>query len=203
MTIRSCLTQSTLRALQPGRTSVSPSRGNPVSITLGGMNRMSCAGESDVYAALDGLGIPYNRHTHPAVFTVEQARQYWVDMPGMHCKNLFLRNKKGNRHYLVILEHSKKADLRGLARILGEEALSFASEERLAKHLGVAPGAVSPYGLLNDGERAVIVVLDSTLEGESDIFFHPNVNTASVGVSFPDFERFLGWRGNTVMRIHL
>jgi len=164
---------------------------------------VSCSGESDVYAALEGLGIPYQRHAHPAVFTVEQARQYWADMPGMHCKNLFLRNKKGNRHYLVILEHSKKADLKGLARIFGEEALSLASEERLAKHLGLAAGAVSPYGLLNDGEKAVIVVLDSTLGGQGDIYFHPNVNTASVGVSFPDFERFLTWRGNEVRRIPL
>ena len=164
---------------------------------------MSCAGESDVYAALEGLGIPYQKHAHPAVFTVEQARQYWADMPGMHCKNLFLRNKKGNRHYLVILEHSKKADLKGLARILGEETLSFASEERLAKHLGLTAGAVSPYGLLNDGEKAVIVVLDSTLGGQGDIYFHPNVNTASIGVGFPDFERFLTWRGNEVRRIPL
>jgi Ala-tRNA(Pro) deacylase len=164
---------------------------------------MSCAGESDVYAALEGLRIPYQRHAHPAVFTVAQARQHWADMPGMHCKNLFLRNKKGNRHYLVIMEHSKKADLKGLARILGEETLSLASEERLAKHLGLAPGAVSPYGLLNDGEKAVIVVLDSALGGQGDIYFHPNVNTASIGVSFPDFESFLTWRGNEVKRISL
>ncbi len=164
---------------------------------------MSRAGESDVYAALEGLGIPYKRHVHPAVFTVEQARQYWANMPGMHCKNLFLRNKKGNRHYLVILEHTKTADLKGLARILREESLSLASEERLAKHLGLAPGAVSPYGLLNDGEKAVIVILDSTLGGEAAIYFHPNVNTASIGVSFPDFEGFLAWRGNEVRRIPL
>ena len=164
---------------------------------------MSGAGESDVYAALEGLGIPYQKHAHPAVFTVEQARQYWADMPGMHCKNLFLRNKKGNKHYLVIMEHSKKADLKGLAHILGEETLSFASEERLAKHLGLTAGSVSPYGLLNDGEKAVIVVLDSTLRGQGDIYFHPNVNTASIGVSFPDFERFLTWRGNEVTRIPL
>ena len=134
---------------------------NPVRITVGGVNCISSAGESDVYAALEGLGIPYQRHAHPAVFTVEQARKYWADMPGVHCKNLFLRNRKGNRHYLVIIEQSKKADLKGLARTLGEEALSLASEERLVKHLGLAAGAVSPFGLLNDGENVVIVVLDT------------------------------------------
>ena len=164
---------------------------------------MSFASEKDVCAALDGLGIPYKRHEHPAVFTVEQARQYWADIPGMHCKNLFLRNKKGNRHYLVIIEHSKKADLKGLARMLGEETLSLASEERLAKYLGLTAGSVSPYGLLNDTEKVVMVVLDSALGGEGLIYFHPNVNTASIGVSFPDFEKFLAWRGNEVMRISL
>jgi len=164
---------------------------------------MSSAGESAVYAALEGLGIAYKRHEHPAVFTVEQARQYWADIPGMHCKNLFLRNKKGNRHYLVIIEYSKKADLKGLARILGEETLSLASEERLAKYLGLTAGAVSPYGLLNDGEKAVAVILDSALRGDGIIYFHPNVNTATIGVGFADFERFLAWRGNELRRVSL
>jgi Ala-tRNA(Pro) deacylase len=164
---------------------------------------MSSAKENEVYAALEGLGIAYNRHEHPPVFTVEQAKQYWADIPGMHCKNLFTRNKKGNRHYLVIIEYSKKADLKGLARILGEETLSLASEERLAKYLGLTAGAVSPYGLLNDLEKAVVVVLDSALAGEGMIYFHPNINTATIGVSFPDFERFLAWRGNEIRRISL
>jgi Ala-tRNA(Pro) deacylase len=158
--------------------------------------------EKAVYAALDALGIRYVRHEHPAVFTVEEARAHWAGLAGTHCKNLFVRNKKGNRHYLVVVESARRVDLKALARALGEETLSFASPERLAAHLGLTPGSVSPYGLVNDAERKVEVVLDADLGGEGDVWFHPNVNTASIGVRFPDFLRFLESRGNPVRRFH-
>ena len=154
--------------------------------------------EKRVYTVLDELGISYSRHEHPAVYTVEEAEKQWTDILGAHCKNLFLRNKKGNRHYLVILEASKVADLKSLNDILGEDRLSFASENRLMKFLGLETGAVSVFGLINDKENHVKVVIDQDLKKAEAVNFHPNVNTATVGISFPDFEKFLTWCGNTV-----
>ncbi len=154
-------------------------------------------------SALDHLGIPYRRYEHPAVFTVEQAEAHWKNVTGAHCKNLFVRNQKGNRHYLIVLEASKKADLAALARTLGEDRFSFASAERLAEHLGLEPGAVSPFGLINDGRKAVHVILDQDLKKRGEVNFHPNVNTATLGISYADFEKFLAWRGNPVQLISI
>jgi len=159
--------------------------------------------EKQVLEVLDKLGISYRRYEHPAVFTVEQAEAHWRDVTGAHCKNLFVRNQKGNRHYLIILEASKKADLATLARKLGEDRFSFASAERLAKHLGLEPGAVSPFGLINDREKGVRVILDQDLKNAGQVNFHPNVNTATLGISYADFEKFLSWCGNAVQGISL
>ncbi len=147
--------------------------------------------EQRVYDVLNELAIPYTRHEHPPVFTVEQAAAHWAGIEAAHCKNLFLRNKKGTAHYLVILEHTKQADIARLTARLGEDRLSFASPDRLQRHLGLTPGAVSPFGLINDRERAVRVVIDPDLKGAPRIAFHPNVNTATVVIAFDDFERFL------------
>jgi Ala-tRNA(Pro) deacylase len=154
--------------------------------------------EKRVYEVLDELGISYSRHEHPPVYTVEEAKKQWIEIIGAHCKNLFLRNKKGNRHYLVILEASKAADLKSLNKLLGEDRLSFASEKRLMKYLGLETGAVSPFGLINDRENHVKVVIDDDLKKAEAVNFHPNVNTATVGISFPDFEKFLSWCENSI-----
>jgi Ala-tRNA(Pro) deacylase len=155
--------------------------------------------ETRVYEALMELGITWDRHGHPPVFTVEEAEKHWTEVEGAHCKNLFLRNKKGNRHYLVIIESSKQADLRQLNRLLNEDRLSFGSPDRLRKFLGLDPGSVSPFGLLNDATRDVVVVVDQDLRQAKTVNFHPNVNTATVGISYADFERFLAWRRNRVL----
>ncbi len=152
--------------------------------------------ETQVYEVLEQLGISYTRHEHPPVYTVEEAEKHWTTITGAHCKNLFLRNKKGNRHYLVILEASKVADLRALNRLLGEDRLSFASEQRLMRYLGLEPGAVSVFGLIHDAEDHVNVVVDEDLKKAGAVNFHPNVNTATIGISFSDFERFLSWCRN-------
>jgi Ala-tRNA(Pro) deacylase len=107
-----------------------------------------------------------------------------------------VRNKKGNAHYLVIVERSKSVDMKRLTAQLGEDRLSFASPERLASHLGLTAGAVSPFGIINDREHAVTVVLDGGLRLADRIAFHPNVNTATIALSFADLERFLASRGN-------
>jgi Ala-tRNA(Pro) deacylase len=157
------------------------------------------AEEVRVYEVLERLGIAYIRHEHPPVFTVEEAEKHWTGIEGAHCKNLFLRNKKGNRHYLAIIESAKLADLRKLNTVLGEDRLSFGSAERLKRFLGLDPGSVSPFGLINDPNREVVVIVDQDLRRARYVNFHPNVNTATVGISFPDFEKFLAWMGHRVL----
>jgi len=147
--------------------------------------------ERAVLDRLTMLGIAYERFEHPPVPTVEEAERHWAGIEAAHCKNLFLRNQKGNRHYLVIIAHTKRADLRAVANQIGDGKLSFASPERLMTYLGVAPGSVSPAGLINDRERHVRVFLDRELKTAARISFHPNVNTATLTVSFEDFQRFL------------
>jgi Ala-tRNA(Pro) deacylase len=154
--------------------------------------------EQAVYGRLAELGIAYERHEHPPVPTVEAAEQYWAGIDATHCKNLFLRNQKGNRHYLVVLMHAKKADLRAVADQIGDGKLSFGSPERLLKHLGLTPGSVSPFGLINDRDHAVRVVLDRDLQSAERLSFHPNVNTRTLVISGADFYRFLAACGNPV-----
>ncbi len=154
--------------------------------------------EQKVYEALESLDISYVRHEHPPVFTVEEAEKHWGDIAGAHCKNLFLRNKKGNRHYLVVIESAKRADLKALEKQLGEDRLSFASPERLMRFLGLDTGAVSPFGLLNDSQKEVRVIIDQDLQEAETVNFHPNVNTATIGLSFSDFQKFLSFCGQPV-----
>lgn len=154
--------------------------------------------ERAVYTALETLGVPFDRHEHPPVFTVDQALEHWAGIEAAHCKNLFLRNKKGDRHYLVVAGHSRPIDIAALAARVGEARLSFASAERLAAHLGLTPGAVSPFGLINDRTRTVRVLVDAALRSAERVGFHPNVNTATVVLAFADFERFLASCGNPV-----
>jgi Ala-tRNA(Pro) deacylase len=157
--------------------------------------------ESSVVARLRELSITFERFEHPPVATVEAAAQYWAPIDATHCKNLFLRNQKGNRHYLVVLVHSTKADLRAVADQIGDGKLSFASPERLMTHLGLTPGSVSPFGLINDRGHTVRVVLDHDLKGAARLSFHPNINTATFVLSAADFARFLDASGNTVQYV--
>ena len=156
-----------------------------------------------VYSALDALGISYERHEHPAVFTAADASQFWDPIPGVQCKNLFLRNKKGDRHYLVVVEISKRVDLKDLVRTVADDRLSFGSAERLMAELGLMPGSVSPFGLINDADGSVRVLIDRDLKGADRLIFHPNINTASVVVSWDDLEKFLATRLNRVSVISL
>ena len=157
--------------------------------------------EVPVLARLAELGIAYARHEHPPVATVEEAEQHWAGIDATHCKNLFLRNQKGTRHYLVILMHNKRADLRAIADQIGDGKLSFASPERLMAHLGVTPGSVSPFGLIHDARHAVRVAIDRDLKSSGKISFHPNINTVTIVLAFADFERYLGSCGNAVQYI--
>ena len=159
--------------------------------------------EEPVYRVLDELRIPYTRHEHPPVFTVEEAQEHWASIPATHCKNLFLRNKKGVTHYLVIAESNKPVDIAAVTAKLNEDRLSFASPERLATYLGLTPGSVSPFGLIHPSAKDVRVVLDAALRQSNTVAFHPNINTATIVLAWADFDRFLQHRGNVVRYVQL
>jgi len=152
--------------------------------------------EKQVYDVLNQLKIPYTQYEHIPVYTIQQLDELNMDMKGKHCKNLFVRNDKGDKHYLIIVSHEKRADLKSIAVQIGSSRLGFASEERLMKHLGLTPGAVTPFGLLNDKEKKVTVLVDEDLKNSIHICFHPNVNTATVSIMYDDLLKFIKWRGN-------
>ncbi len=157
--------------------------------------------EIAVFERLKALGIAVERHEHPPVATVEEAEAHWAPIGAMHFKNLFLRNQKGTRHYLVIIRHLKRANLRSIADQLGDGKLSFGSPERLMAHLGVTPGSVSPFGLIHDRDHAVRVAVDRELKTADRVSFHPNINTVTLTLARSDFERFLADCGNAVRYI--
>ena len=157
--------------------------------------------EQEVCSRLEELAIAFERHEHPPVATVEEAERHWAGIDATHCKNLFLRNQKGTRHYLVILPHTKMADLRAVADQIGDGKLSFGSPERLMTHLALTPGSVSPFGLINNRDRQVRVVIDRDLKAARRISFHPNINTVTLTITYADFERFLDACGNTVQYV--
>ncbi|MDI9476561.1 MAG: prolyl-tRNA synthetase associated domain-containing protein [Natronincolaceae bacterium] len=158
--------------------------------------------EDDVYKTLKMLNISYDRFTHPAMNTIEELNKYNRGNDDIiHCKNLFLRNSKGDKHYLVLTEPDKRANIGGLARQIGSTRLSFASPERLEKYLGLDPGSVSPFGLINDKNKDVEVLIDRDLDIRQKITFHPNINTVSVTMSYEDFQRYIGWCGNKVIYV--
>jgi Ala-tRNA(Pro) deacylase len=157
--------------------------------------------EVPVMEALSALGIQYARYEHPPVASAVAAQTHWSGIDAAHTKNLFLRNQKGTRHYLVILELLKRADLRSVANQIGDGRLSFGSPERLRAHLGVMPGSVSPFGLIHDADHVVRVCLDRDLKAADRISFHPNINTATLVMKFADFERFLVSRGNPIQYV--
>jgi Ala-tRNA(Pro) deacylase len=160
-------------------------------------------GQKELYDLFETLGIQFEYHEHPPVATIEDAILHWKDYNSGRCKNIFFRNHKGNRHYLVILEHLRQLDIHDLEKRLRQGKLTFASDQRLKKYLGLEPGSVSPFGLINDNERHVHLFIDEKLRESDRLAFHPNVNTATLVISKPDFLRFLDHTGNTYEFIKL
>jgi Ala-tRNA(Pro) deacylase len=152
---------------------------------------------AQVIQVLQELEIPYEIHEHPPVPTVEDALPYWSRIEATHCKNLFFRNHKGNRHYLVILKHEYQLNIRDLEQRLKQGKISFASPERMERYLGLSGGSVSVFGLINDHQNHVHLFLDKELQSAQKISFHPNENTATLVLSFESFLRFLDWTGNS------
>jgi Ala-tRNA(Pro) deacylase len=167
------------------------------------LTRRLDAAEIPVYARLEALGIQYARYEHPPIATAEEGERHWAGIDAVHCKNLFMRNQKGTRHYLVIIHFQKRANLRAIADQIGDGKLSFGSAERLMAHLGVTPGSVSPFGLIHDATHGVRVALDRDLGTAPNISFHPNINTATIVIAYDDFKRFLQACGNPVQYVRV
>jgi Ala-tRNA(Pro) deacylase len=160
-------------------------------------------GQEELYLLFERLGITFEYHEHPPLATIEDAKIHWKDYNSGRCKNIFFRNHKGDRHYLVILEHLRQLDIKDLEKRLRQGKLTFASDLRLKKYLGVEPGSVSPFGLINDKEKHVHLFIDETLNNFERLAFHPNINTASLVVSKNDFLKFLKYTGNSYEFIRL
>jgi Ala-tRNA(Pro) deacylase len=160
-------------------------------------------GQPELYELLERLSIVFEYHEHPPLATIEDAKIHWKDLNSGRCKNIFLRNHKGDRHYLVILEHLSLLNIHDLEKKLKQGKLSFASDQRLMKYLGISPGSVSPFGLINDKEHHVHLFIDEKLNESDRLSFHPNINTASLVVKKEDFIRFLNSLGNSYEFIKL
>jgi len=160
-------------------------------------------GQAELYALLDKLAIPFEYHEHPPLATIEDAKIHWVNYNSGRCKNIFFRNHKGDRHYLVILEHLRQLNIKDLEKRLKQGKLSFASDQRLKKYLGVEPGSVSPFGLINDIDKHVHLFIDEKLNDFERLTFHPNINTASLVVLKNDFLKYLDYTGNSYEFIRL
>jgi Ala-tRNA(Pro) deacylase len=154
-------------------------------------------GDPVLYDLFEELAITYDYHEHPPAPTIGVARMYWKDIDATHCKNLFFRNHKGNRHYLVIVEHTRDLMVRDLEQRLKQGKLSFASPERMMRYLGVTPGSVSPFGLIHDSGHHVHLFLDKNLQTSTRISFHPCINTASLVIAWSDFLKFIRQTSNT------
>ena len=160
---------------------------------------MGSSEREKVFRKLAELGIRYEKIEHEAAFTVEDMERIGFDEKVTVCKNLFVRDqKKKATHWLVVLHKDKRADLDKLAEQLGTKHLSFASGERLKKYLGLSQGEVTPLGVVNDAERAVIVVFDRDLAGMEHLGVHPNDNTATLIMSFEDIRKVVEKNGNPI-----
>ena len=156
---------------------------------------------SDFYQFLANHNIEYERYDHPAVYTVEESERLVPALPGAKTKNLFLRDKKGERHFLVVVPAQKRVDIKALPEVVGSSRLSFGSAERLKKYLGVEPGAVTLLAIFNDPEHAVEVFIDKALWYSEAYNFHPLVNTSTLVISHENMERFIAATGHEIQII--
>lgn len=164
---------------------------------------MNPARDVDLFERLDALGIPHRTVLHPPVFTVEESRALRGELPGGHLKNLLLRDKKRNVFLVVALEE-RAVDLKALAKRIGASGtVSFASAETLLELLGVIPGAVTPFGIVNDAGRRVRVVLDEGALAHDVVWAHPLRNDRSTAVAPRDLVTFLEAEGHAPTVISL
>lgn len=157
-----------------------------------------------VLKTLENLKIEYKMITHPPVCTIEEMDEMGIFTDGEVCKNLFLRNANGKIHYLVCCLKDKHVDLVNLRSELSCSRLSFGSDERLMNNLGLTQGAVSPFGVINNEDHEVVVVLDSDLKNVDGLIgFHPNDNTAFVWLTHDDLIRYIKHFGNDIIYVKI
>ena len=159
--------------------------------------------KEQVLKKLDELNIKYELIDHPPVYTIEETENLNLEEKGHIVKNLFLKNYNGEKHYLMVVKGDKKADLKSIKSQIQSSTLSFASEERLEKYLGLLKGAVTPLGIINDKDQCVNVVIDDDLKNQALIGVHPNVNTATVFISYDDMIKFISTFGNEILYVNI
>lgn len=147
--------------------------------------------ESYLEQYLKSNSVEYGLYTHPAVYTVEEAKIHCKDVPGLGCKNLFLKDKEEGKFFLVIMPAERRLQMKELAPKIGAKKLTFANEEELLSILKLTPGAVSPLGLINDKDNLVIVIIDKEVWDAELVSFHPNVNTESITLNKENFHKFI------------
>jgi Ala-tRNA(Pro) deacylase len=149
------------------------------------------ASPDQLFAYLDSLGIAHKTVTHPPVFTVEEARDLRGTVAGAHTKNLFLRDKKGTVFLVVAMENAV-IELKSLHRVLGATGrFSFGSADLMRELIGVEPGSVTPFSVINDKTHRVTVVLDVTMMEHEVLNYHPLVNTGTTTISRDGLLKFL------------
>jgi Ala-tRNA(Pro) deacylase len=151
---------------------------------------------ADFYRFLADHDIEYERHDHPPVYTVAEAERLVPPLPGAKSKNLFLRDKKGKRHFLLVVPAQKSVDIKALPESIGSSRLNFGSPDRLKKYLGVEPGAVTLLAIFNDPDHVVEVLIDEALWKAEAFNFHPLVNTSTLVISHKNLERFIAATGH-------
>lgn len=144
-----------------------------------------------VIRRLRELGVAVEVHRHAPVFTVEESKALRGELPGSHIKNLFLRNKKGDRMWLVVAEEDRRIDLKALAGLIGADKLSFGSPDRLMTYLGVLPGSVTPLALINDKDRKVEIWLDRALLAMNPVYCHPLTNDMTLSLAPEGLLKFI------------
>jgi Ala-tRNA(Pro) deacylase len=152
----------------------------------------------DLYRFLADHHVEYERYDHPAVYTVADVKRLVPPLPAARTKNLFLRDHKGRRHFLVIVPADKRVNIKVLNTAIGSSRLSFGSANRLQKFLGVDPGSVTIFALVNDRDHKVEVIIDESLWEQKAFQFHPLVNTSTLVVSNDHLKRFLTLTGHDV-----
>jgi Ala-tRNA(Pro) deacylase len=157
---------------------------------------------AELFATLDTLGIATTTVDHEAVFTVEQSERLHRDIPGAHTKNLFLKDAKGAL-FLVVAEAHSKVDLKTLHKTIGCARLSFGKADLLMQMLGISPGSVNAFAVINDRDGKVSVILDETLRTASHINCHPMTNTATTSIARDDLLRFMQATGHDVRWLEL
>lgn len=157
---------------------------------------------NDLFARLDALGVTHSTHQHPAAFTVEEGEAVWGSIPGVHCKNLFLKDAKA-KLWLVVAPHDRMINLKSLPERIGSARLSFGQPPLLQEVLGITPGSVTPFALINDTQKRVNVVLDAWMMAQPLVNYHPLVNTATTTISSTDLRLFIKSCGHDCQTLSL